>query len=101
MREEALVNDVVEQRGFAGTGHAAETDEALERKAEGKFLKIVFGDVGEREPTRRVGGGVSRDSATLKWNFASDESLPLAAPHTHFNLHCLGAFLSLSVVKSS
>src|SRR5690606_24368563 len=45
--EETLVDDVVEKRGFAGTGDAAEADEAVEREAEGKVPDVVFGDVGE------------------------------------------------------
>ena len=32
--EQALVDDVVEQRGFAGAGDAAEADEAAQRAAE-------------------------------------------------------------------
>jgi len=51
--EETLVDDVVEERGFAGAGDAAEADEAVKREAEGEVLEVVFGDVGEVERVER------------------------------------------------
>src|SRR5512133_3127802 len=51
--EQALVDDVVEQGGFAGAGHAGERDETAKREPEGEVAEVVFGDALEAQP----GGG--------------------------------------------
>src|SRR5687768_17338519 len=64
LREKSLMNDVVEQRGFSGAGHATETDEALQREVQGEIAYIVLRSVREPEPAsrsrRRPGGGRRR-----------------------------------------
>ncbi len=52
LREQALVDHVVEQRGFAGAGDAAERDETLERQPHGEVAEVVFGNAVEMQ--RRV-----------------------------------------------
>ena len=53
LREQALVNDIVEQRGFAGTGDAAQADQPLERQTEVQAGDVVLGGVTEFEPGGR------------------------------------------------
>ena len=48
--EEALVDDLVEQGGFARAGYAGEGDETLEWQRDGQVAKIVLGGAGESEP---------------------------------------------------
>ncbi len=51
VREEALVDDVVEEGGFAGTGDAGEADEAAQRERESRVAKVVLGGVFEAQAT--------------------------------------------------
>ena len=50
LREQALVDDVVEQRGFAGTGDAAQADQPLERQTEVEAGDVVLGGAAEFQP---------------------------------------------------
>ncbi|HLP00959.1 MAG TPA: hypothetical protein VK163_02955 [Opitutaceae bacterium] len=54
--EQALVDDVVEQRRFAGTGDAGERDKAAERERDGEIAEVVLRGALENEP-RNLGIG--------------------------------------------
>ena len=49
LREEALVDDVVEQGGFAGAGDAAEANETVQGEAKREVAQIVLRGAGELE----------------------------------------------------
>ncbi len=57
--EQALVDDLVEQGGLAGTGDAGEGDEAVERQREGDVVQVVFGYAGEGQARVRDGDGTA------------------------------------------
>ena len=54
LREQALVDDVVEQRGFAGAGDAAQADQPLQRQTEVQAGDVVLGGAAEFQPGGRV-----------------------------------------------
>src|SRR5690606_1867803 len=59
MGEQALVDDVIEQGGFARAGNTAETDETLQGQIDVEVAEIVFGGAAE---TQLRGGFVDRST---------------------------------------
>jgi len=53
--EQTLIDDVIEQSGFAGAGDAAQADQTLQREAERQVAEIVLRGVGETD-----GGVINR-----------------------------------------
>ena len=53
--QQALVDDLVEQGGFAGAGHAGEGHETVEGEAEVEVAEVVFVDAGEDQPRMLAG----------------------------------------------
>ena len=71
-REKTLVDDVVEERRFAGTGHAAQAYQAPQGDAEAQAGEIMLGDIGEFQPA----GGGGHTVSMAQWGMAGGHGTP-------------------------